>query len=256
LVDRVEGCEALDDPQQVADLASIVFITTPDAAIENLAASVRWNEGQWVVHCSGAEPAGILNEAEKYGASIGTFHPFQTFASVDQALEDLPGITFGVEAKGELYTWLEGLAAGLGGKALPVPPDTRSAYHAAAFLACGYMVALADASASLLEVAGFSRLDAFETMAPLMQATVRNVKEQGATQAFTGPLARGDLRTIRLHLEALEQYAPNLLPLYCCLGLAALPLAAQKGNLTPETQGEIGALLQAWTTRDRPLIRK
>ena len=42
LADRIEGCRALESAQAVADACDLVFITTPDGAITEVAASVRW----------------------------------------------------------------------------------------------------------------------------------------------------------------------------------------------------------------------
>jgi predicted short-subunit dehydrogenase-like oxidoreductase (DUF2520 family) len=250
LAARVDGCEAVNSPQDVADRAALVFLTTPDDAIETVAESVRWGQGQGVVHCSGVKPAEALEAAKNQGAMVGTFHPFQTFASVDQALDDLPGITFGIEAAGELLESLEFLAIGLGGKPVQIPPEARAAYHASAIIACGYMVALAEAGAGLWEAAGLSRQEGLDALVPLMQGTVNNIGKQGTVQAFTGPLVRGDIGTVRLHLVTLQQYAPHLVSLYCRLGLEALPLAAKKGRLSAEARKELKRLLQGWEGKE------
>ncbi len=246
LAARVEGCAVVDAPQNVADRASLVFITTPDDAIEGVAASVRWREGQWVAHCSGVKPAAALHAARAQGGVIGAFHPFQTFVSADRALDDLPGIVFGIEAEGSLLPMLETLATELGGIPVQVPPDARAAYHASATVSCGYIVALAEAGAGLWEAAGLPRRDGLRALAPLMRATVNNIGASGTAQAFTGPLVRGDVGTVRLHLETLERLVPRLVPLYCRLGLEALPLAAKKGRLSEKAQEELGRLLHGW----------
>lgn len=244
LAARVDGCEAVESSQDVADRASLVFLTTPDDAIETVAESVRWSQGQGVVHCCGVKPAEALGAAKRQGAMVGTFHPFQTFASVDQALEDLRGITYGIEAEGELLQSLESLAIALGGKPVQIPADARAAYHASAIIACGYMVALAEAGAGLWEAAGLSRQDGLDALVPLMRATVDNIGKQGTIQAFTGPLVRGDIGTVRLHIETLQRYAPHLISLYCRLGLEALPLAAKKGRLSVDARNELEGLLK------------
>ena len=246
LAARVEGCAVVDGPQDVADRAALVFITTPDDAIEDVATFVRWREGQWVAHCSGVKPAAALHAARAQGGVIGAFHPFQTFVSADRALDDLAGIVFGIEAEGSLLPMLETMATELGGIPVQVPPDARAAYHASAIVSCGYMVALAEAGAGLWEAAGLPRRDGLRALAPLMRATVNNIGTSGTAQAFTGPLARGDVGTVRLHLETLERLVPRLVPLYCRLGLEALPLAAKKGRLSEKAQEELGRLLHGW----------
>ena len=44
-----------------------------------------------------------------------------------------------------------------------------------------------------------------EALLPLVRATLDNVDELGADRALTGPVARGDLDTVRRHLDALPE---------------------------------------------------
>jgi len=46
LAEIVPGCRAYDSAQAVADSAQLVFITTPDDAIEKVAGEIRWKTGQ------------------------------------------------------------------------------------------------------------------------------------------------------------------------------------------------------------------
>ena len=58
LSELVEGCRWTRSPQETADAADIVFITTPDSAIAQVAGQVRWSPRHGVVHCSGAHYPG------------------------------------------------------------------------------------------------------------------------------------------------------------------------------------------------------
>ena len=69
---------------------------------------------------------------------------------------------------------------------------------------------------------------------------------QGVPQAVAGPYPRGDLGTIRKHLEALKASAPEYLPLYCELALAGLPFAVEKGALKPELAEEIERIVKSY----------
>ena len=85
----------------MADHADLVFITTPDDAIPAVVNQVRWHPGQSVVHCSGADSLDVLEPARIVGAQVGSFHPLQTFASIQKAIDNLPGSTFALEAEGD-----------------------------------------------------------------------------------------------------------------------------------------------------------
>ena len=62
----------------------------------------------------------------------------------------------------------------------------------------------------------------------------------GPVQALTGPISRGDLETIRLHLRTLE---PRERALYAALGLELLNLAME-GELGEDEGEEIRELLE------------
>jgi predicted short-subunit dehydrogenase-like oxidoreductase (DUF2520 family) len=104
--DRINGCQSHKTAQEVADKAQLIFITTPDDVISTVAAGIRWHKDQYVVHCSGAHSTDILETANKTGAVTGCFHPLQTFAGIEQAIENIPGSTFAIEAGEPLATIL------------------------------------------------------------------------------------------------------------------------------------------------------
>ena len=106
----IDGCAALEAAQQVADACDLVFITTPDSAISEVARTVNWRQDQGVTHCCGAASIELLDAAAHAGAAVGAMHPFQTFAAIDspeQAAERLRGVTFAISATG----WLGGISA-------------------------------------------------------------------------------------------------------------------------------------------------
>jgi len=107
LAQAVGGCQVLNSGQDVADVADLVFITTPDDAIAPVASQIQWHKGQSIVHCSGAASTDILEPARKLGAQVGSFHPLQTFASVTQAIDNIPGSTFAIEAEEPLLNTLK-----------------------------------------------------------------------------------------------------------------------------------------------------
>ncbi|MBI2935984.1 MAG: NAD(P)-binding domain-containing protein, partial [Chloroflexi bacterium] len=115
LASRVPGCQALEAPQQVADLCSLVFLTVPDDAIAGLARSLHWRKDQVVVHCSGAEPLESLAPAQAAGALVGAFHPLQIFPERGADPSIFYGITFGIEAVSPLLEEMESLARELKG---------------------------------------------------------------------------------------------------------------------------------------------
>ncbi len=243
VAESVPGCNSYETKQAVADVAELVFITTPDDAIAQVAAELEWHPGQSVVHCSGAESLDPLEPARRAGAQVGGFHPLQTFASVAHAVENLPGSTFALEADGELLETLKQMVSTLEGTWIRLGAGDKVLYHAAAVFACNYLVALVKLSTDLWQVFGVSTPEATRALMPLLRGTLNNVENVGLPNCLTGPIARGDLGTIKKHLAALEKSAPALLSTYRELGLQTIPVALDKGKIDSHRAEEMRQLL-------------
>jgi predicted short-subunit dehydrogenase-like oxidoreductase (DUF2520 family) len=243
LAGTVPGCQPFDHKQKVADAAELVFITTSDDAIAQVAAELSWHPEQGVVHCSGADSLDILEPARQAGAQVGSFHPLQTFAGIAQAIENLPGSTFALEGQGQLLDTLKEMASALDGRWVELKAGDKVLYHAAAVLACNYAVTLVKLATDLWQLFGVSPQDSTRALLPLLKGTVNNIESIGLPRCLTGPIARGDLGTITKHLTALKVRAPELLPVYCELGLNTIPLALAKGNIDAQRAMELQKLL-------------
>jgi len=243
LASRVPECKSFEKKQAVADAAELVFITTPDDAIAQVAAELHWHRGQSVVHCSGAHSLDILEPARKAGAQAGAFHPLQTFANVAHAIKNLPGSTFGLEAEGELLDTLKGMAQDLDGTWVKLGAGDKVLYHTAAVVACNYLVTLMKMATDLWQTFGVSTPEATRALLPLLRGTLNNLENVGLPNCLTGPIARGDLGTIKKHLEALDKSAPALLSAYRELGLQTIPVALGKGKIDPIRAKEMRQLL-------------
>ena len=244
LAEMVPDCRVYHTAQELADVAELVFITTPDDVIAQVCQEVRWHGGQSVVHCSGAHSVDILEAASKVGAAVGSFHPLQTFAGVNQAIENLPGSTFALEAEEPLLSTLKELTSLLNGSWVELKPGDKVLYHAAAVFACNYLVTLVKLALDLWQGFGVSSKEATRALLPLLEGTINNIKNIGLPDCLTGPVARGDLGTIERHLSALEAKSPSLLITYKELGLQTIPIALAKGKINEQKAEEMKALLK------------
>src|SRR3954447_10458024 len=196
--------------------ASIVFLTVPDDAIGALGAEIAaeggWRKGQGVVHCSGALPSSVLEPAREMGALVASFHPLQTFASLEAAIANMPRSTFAIEGDAPLVAQLDVLADLLGGTTVHLEASEKTLYHAAAAIASNYTVTLAALASDLLVREGIAPdvSTALRFLLPLMRGTIDNLEALGVPGALTGPLARGDAGTVSRHLQALQQREPDL----------------------------------------------
>jgi hypothetical protein len=53
-------------------------------------------------------------------------------------------------------------------------------------------------------------------------------------EALTGPIERGDVDTVKMHVDVLQKFAPHLTTFYLILGVETARLALIKGSLSSE----------------------
>ncbi len=258
---RAEGllgrAATLHLPALVALRPEIYFICTPDSVVADVAAELgaalaaAGPQGPAappvVVHTSGATSVSVLAPCEKAGAAALVFHPLQTFpepltgatrfAGAGVALTPGPGRP---DMAGEVGFRT---ADDLGMRPFLLADDKRSLYHAAASVACNYLVTLEAIANDLFVRAGVPERVTFDLFLPLVRATLDNVASRGPVDALTGPLSRGDAATIAAHLEALAEDAPASLSVYRSLGEATLGLVAARGDVSPAVIARMKELL-------------
>ena len=244
LAKQVNGCRALGNNQDVADTADLIFITTPDDIIGKVASEIQWHNGQSVIHCSGAASTDILEPARKSGATVGGFHPLQTLASVEQAVKNIPGSTFALEAEDPLLSTLKDMAAAIGGHCIELKASDKVVYHASAVFACNYLVTLIKLATDLWQTFSVPPDQSIRALLPIIRATLNNIETIGIPQCLTGPLVRGDTGTIKKHLDALGEVAPDLLTTYKELGIKTLPIAVARGKINEHQAQELESLLK------------
>jgi predicted short-subunit dehydrogenase-like oxidoreductase (DUF2520 family) len=244
LADLVPGCHVFKTAQEVANTAEHVFITTPDDSILKVASELTWRPEQNVVHCSGAASIDILDPAKQSGSMVGSFHPCQAFASVDQAIKNLPGSTFAIEAQGALLDILKDMTSSMRCDWIVLKPGNKAIYHAAAVFASNYFVTLLKVATDLFKNFDVPTAQSTKVLMPLIQGNIKNINSIGLPSCLTGPIARGDVSTIEKHIFALKEKEPSILKLYAELGLKTIPIALEKGTLDEKVGETLQTLLK------------
>jgi len=209
--------------------ADIVLLAVPDDAVIPLAGELAdegsITPGHVVLHLSGLLDREALAPLRGTGAALGSFHPLQTIADPTTAPERLAGAYAGIEGDDRAAAAGEGLAAALGMHPVRVSAMGKPAYHAGAVFAANFTTALAAVAERLARSAGIAPDVARALYLPLFQGAVVNLAD-GPVAALTGPVRRGDIRTIEAHLAVL---GPEEARLYRPLAREALALARQAG---------------------------
>jgi predicted short-subunit dehydrogenase-like oxidoreductase (DUF2520 family) len=235
-------------PEEITAEADLVFITTSDSAIQEvcdkIASKGGFHPGQIVVHTSGALPSTILKSAQECGALIASVHPLQSFADVKVALQIIPSSIFNLEGDTQAIPSLEELVRVLGGKPLAIDTEGKPLYHAAAVVACNFLVTLVYLSYQLFEAIDISQDDAAQALLPLIKGTVNNIERLGPGKALTGPIARGDVDVIRGHLQAFKTVDPRFTDIYRSISCLTVEIGIKKGTLSLEKAEEILQLVE------------
>ena len=194
--------------------AGVVLLCVGDAEIAAAAATVP--PGPLLAHCSGATGLDVLGARPCF-----SLHPLMTVTrDVDPRV--LHGAAAAVAASGpEALDTAEALAAALGLRPIRIADGDRAAYHAAASIAANFLVTLLAAAERLGETAGLPRA----ALVPLVRTAVDNWAREGAREALTGPVARGDADTVARQRQAVARRTPELLELFDALSAATRSLA-------------------------------
>jgi predicted short-subunit dehydrogenase-like oxidoreductase (DUF2520 family) len=202
--------------------AEVVWICVGDGAIaacaEELAKSAGW-DGKIAFHSSGALSSRELKQLKRRGAAVASVHPMMTF--VRNVRPDLRAVTFAIEGDAAAVRAARRIARDLGGRAVLIDARRKPMYHAFGAFTSPLIVATIAAAEQVARKAGLDQVTARAAIAPILRQTVENYFEHGPAGAFSGPLVRGDVETVRRHLEVLRAL-PEARGAYVALARSAI----------------------------------
>ena len=102
-----------------------------------------------------------------------------------------------------------------------IPKANKPLYHAFGSFSSPMVIATLAMAERVAAVAGVPSRMRRDVMLPIVKKTFSNYLEASAGRAFSGPIARGDLNTIRRHLKALRK-VPGAREIYVALARSAL----------------------------------
>ena len=182
-----------DDLADAADGVDLLVVATPDAAVAEVAASVRPHAEAVVAHLSGS--LGLAPLAGHPRTAV--VHPLVALPDAVRGAERLRGAWFGLSAEGDPLGAL--VVRALDGRVVTVHEGDWVRYHAAAVVAANHLVALlgqVERVAASISVPLAAYLD-------LARGSLDDVADLGPAAALTGPVRRGDTATVAAHLAAL-----------------------------------------------------
>lgn len=187
------GCKAGDIPLGL----DYYFLCLTDDANKSFLTQIPHLSGEAFILCSGSLPLSIFKD---FTPKKGIFYPIQSFSKVKKArFKEIPIGLYSetTSIMEDLENWAKRLQTFL---FFPLKPEKRLPLHIAAVFACNfanYMWVLAE---KIMNEEGMDSA----ILQPLMQETLNNAMNMGATNSITGPAVRGDQTTIQKHLTYLQ----------------------------------------------------
>ncbi len=225
--------------KQLVAESDAIFITVPDQAISEVYGQICTYEIQnkFIGHCSGALAAEeVFADLETRGAHGFSIHPLFPVSTKYETYRELTDAFFCTEGDAQALAYYEEVLKRQGAKVFRLAPEEKVRYHAACVMASNFMCALMQESLNLLKQCGFEELMAVQALAPLARANLNHLLASSPQEALTGPVERGDARTVEKHLKAL---APKERELYRVLTESLVEIAEKK-----HPQKDYGAIRQ------------
>ena len=242
-------------PDAVVAGADLALLAVPDdvlpGLVRGLAAAGSFRPGQIVVHTSGAHGVGVLAPATEHGVLPLALHPVMTFTGRREDVARLAGCCVGVtaaadetadEAAADIgFNVGAALVVEMGAEPVRVAEEVRPLYHAALAHGANHLVTLVRDCVQTLERAGIRPAE--RLVAPLLSAALDNALRHG-DRALTGPVARGDVGTVRKHLDELTVVDPELAQTYRALARRTAHRAADAGLLPDHAVDDVLSTLR------------
>jgi predicted short-subunit dehydrogenase-like oxidoreductase (DUF2520 family) len=226
----VTGRDALD--------SDLVWITVADDAIGDVAKQLARNQpwtGKIVFHSSGTLTSDVLAPLRERGAKVASVHPMMTF--VRSSMPQMAGVAFALEGDSAAVETAKIVVKKFGANPFLIRKQNKALYHTFGSFASPLVVALLASLEQVAKAAGIRQQDIKPMMVPLLWQTLNNYLTHEAEAAFSGPIVRGDVATVRRHLHELERL-PEARAVYVGLARAAVKLLPGKNKASMKRELE------------------
>ncbi|MBP6940207.1 MAG: DUF2520 domain-containing protein [Syntrophorhabdaceae bacterium] len=237
-----EGVSYTKNNIDVVGACDVIAITTQDRIIKDVVKEIDEGtgslDGKVLFHTSGADPSSILKPLDEKGALLGSLHPLQTFPDIDSAISVLPDTYIFIEGdKGALET-LASIGEKVGCRVQMIGSNDKVLYHLSAVFVCNLLCALYYAGEKIMDSINID----LGPFLPIIRATLKNIENKGPLMSLTGPVIRGDLKTVEAHLMSMgdrEEYKG----VYKTLSGIAVKMAVERKALDDETVRQLESIL-------------
>ncbi len=217
------------DLSKLVEKCDIILITTPDSQIKSVWENLKSFpiNNKIICHCSGAISSLVFSNIKNYGAHGYSIHPILAISDKYNSYKNLSKAFITIEGDEKYISYIKSLFESFGNNVGIISKFDKVLYHQSCVSVSNLMIPLVHNSIQNLNLCGFTDEDAIKALYPLIELNLKNIKDQGTIKSLTGPIERGDLKTIKDHCDALDEDERIL---YKVLSMNLLKLAKQKNE--------------------------
>ena len=207
--------------------SDIIFITTPDDVVFKVWQNIKnFNiKDKILCHTSGSLSSKIFSDINNSGAFAYSVHPMFPFSDKFTTYKHLKSCYFSIEGNEKYLFHMKNFINYLGNPVLIIDQDKKSLYHMANVTVSNLVLSLLNKGCEYLVQCGIDEQNALNSLMPLIENNILNLKEKGFLNALTGPVERNDLGTLKKHMDVIPL---SDLCIYKNLSLNLLDLSKQK----------------------------
>lgn len=248
-----KACSSIQDLPQ----SDITFITTKDDKIELICAELvnkkLLQPGSIVLHCSGSLSSDVLATAKNVNCYIASVHPIKSFADPKEVVSTFNGTYCAIEGDVEAKEKLKKLFACIGAVVMEIRKESKKKYHSASVMANNYLVTLHYSAVQNFMKSGIEEPVAIKLASSMMNDALKNLHKFSHHDALTGPIKRGDVQTVKGHVDAFadDEVMQNI---YTSLGIGTLPITNHSSSIKNDLANVLnGTLVQE--EKSAPVLR-
>jgi len=239
LANQFENCRFSIEYSEALS-SEIIFISVNDEQIESTAQAV-YNlnidlTGKIFIHLSGAQNSDSIKILKERNASVASLHIMQTFPS--KKTVEIKNMLAAAEADDKTFPLIFNLAKSIGLKPFRISSEGKIYYHLAGVFASNMLVSEYSNAENMFAQSWEGDISPAQLLKPIMERTLNNLAEKGTAASLSGPVERGDFKTIENHIIALKDN--KLIKLnYISGSLNLLEISFKKGSVDREKYSSI-----------------
>jgi predicted short-subunit dehydrogenase-like oxidoreductase (DUF2520 family) len=201
-----------DDINLISKSVNVFFLTVPDSEIKKTAVQLSKEKLKFstafFIHFSGAEDISVLARLKLKGGKTGSLHLMQTFPS--KKIVNIKNVHSAIETNDDsVHKFLMQLCSDLQLIPFRIDSKDKTYYHLAGVFASNFLAGNLLNAQKLLSLNNIDEQKYFIILSSTIQSTLQNIKTVGPAKALSGPVDRGDIKTIRKHISSLQRKSKN-----------------------------------------------